>query len=297
MSRTVAAPVTAGPADDADRAPPPGLDGGGGRLRRDRVRPASISPSTRWCSSTIASSCWSIPTATSRRRALLARALPGRHPDPEPLRAVGARRPPDLLSAQVPSAFGAQIDLAISNLPFGGDRWDPRNVVHIRRELVLADRLVERVTLTGYLGTPEDYWVDLDARLRLRRHLRGARMAAARARAVLRARADRRRARCSPTVAATAASSGRVVRFRQPPDRLTERSARWNLRLECRPAGRARVGGVRRRRRRPASRSRPRRWTTAAAPWTTSTAAWHEGNSRWETDVADFDAPAPPRRR
>ena len=70
--------------------------------------------------------------------------------------------PPDLLSAQVPSTFGAQIDLAVSNLPFGGDRWDPRNVVHIRRELVLADRLVERVTLTGYFGTPEHYWVELE---------------------------------------------------------------------------------------------------------------------------------------
>ena len=57
---------------------------------------------------------------------LLARPLPGRHPDPEPLRALGARwRPPDLLSAQVPRAYGAQIDLAINDLPFGGDPWDP----------------------------------------------------------------------------------------------------------------------------------------------------------------------------
>ena len=37
----------------------------------------------------------------------------------------------------------------------------PRNVVHIRRELVLDDRLAERVTLTGYLGAPTDYWIEL----------------------------------------------------------------------------------------------------------------------------------------
>jgi len=49
---------------------------------------------------------------------------------------------PDLLSAQVPTAYGAQIDLAVSNLAFGGDPWDPRNVVHMRRELALDDRLI-----------------------------------------------------------------------------------------------------------------------------------------------------------
>ena len=73
--------------------------------------------------------------------------------------------PPALLSAQVPSAYAAQIDLAVKDLPFGGNAWDPRNVVHLRRELLLSDRLVERLTLTSYLGSPVDYWIELDSRL------------------------------------------------------------------------------------------------------------------------------------
>ena len=48
-----------------------------------------------------------------------------------------------------------------SDLPFGGDRWDPKHAVHIRRELVLSDRLTERVTLTNYLAAPLDYWIEL----------------------------------------------------------------------------------------------------------------------------------------
>jgi glycogen debranching enzyme len=68
---------------------------------------------------------------------------------------------PSLLSAQVLRMYQAQIDLAISNQAFGGNSWDPKNVVHILRELLLDDSLVERVTLTNYLTQPIDYSMEL----------------------------------------------------------------------------------------------------------------------------------------
>jgi len=71
--------------------------------------------------------------------------------------------PPSLLSAQVPQTFFAQIDWAISDRAFGGSTWDPKNAVHVRRELALEDeRLLERLTLTNYLPEPIDFWMRLD---------------------------------------------------------------------------------------------------------------------------------------
>ena len=75
------------------------------------------------------------------------------------LRVSGA--PPLLLSSQVPGSYRAQIDLAINDLEFGGNSWDPKNCIHIRRELLLEDRLYETLTLTNYLNTPVDLWTEL----------------------------------------------------------------------------------------------------------------------------------------
>ena len=75
------------------------------------------------------------------------------------LRVAGG--PARLLSAEAPRTYAAQIDLAVKDLPFGGDPWDPKHAVHIRRELVLSDRLGERVTLTNYLAQPLEYWLEL----------------------------------------------------------------------------------------------------------------------------------------
>ncbi len=196
--------------------------------------------------------------------------------------------PPDLLSAQVPSAFGAQIDLAVSNLAFGGDRWDPRNVVHIRRELTLADRLVERVTLTGYVGAPERYWVELEL---------GCDFAD-----IFEVRGWRRGERGQyyapdpngdALIFAYLGRDGRLlrtaVRFRRPPDLLTERSARWELRLEVEQPIELEwevytdEGGDR--------RVFPARGLDDCRDTLDRVyRGWHEGNSRWATDVDDFDA-------
>ncbi len=70
--------------------------------------------------------------------------------------------PPVLLSSHAPKMYGAQIDRALSDRDFGGDPWDPKNSVHIRRELLLDDRLSERLTLTNFLTR------DISFRLELR---------------------------------------------------------------------------------------------------------------------------------
>jgi glycogen debranching enzyme len=71
--------------------------------------------------------------------------------------------PLSLLSSQVPRVYRAQIDLAATDQAFGGVAWDVKNSVHVRRELVVGDRLVERVTITSYLPRPVDYWMELEA--------------------------------------------------------------------------------------------------------------------------------------
>ncbi len=69
--------------------------------------------------------------------------------------------PPALLSVQVLSSHSAQIDLAINDAEFGGNSWDPKNCVHIKRELLVADRLIEQVTLTNHLPRTIGYWMEL----------------------------------------------------------------------------------------------------------------------------------------
>jgi glycogen debranching enzyme len=68
---------------------------------------------------------------------------------------------PSLLSSQAPQTFRAQVDLAIDDRSLGGDTWDPKNVLHLRRELLLDDRLTERLTLTSYLTDPLDFSLEL----------------------------------------------------------------------------------------------------------------------------------------
>jgi glycogen debranching enzyme len=138
--------------------------------------------------------------------------------------------PPVLLSAQVPSPYEAQIDLAVKDLPFGGNPWDPKNVIHIRRELVVADRLVERLTLTSYLGAPVDYWIEVTF---------GCDFAD-----IFEVRGWRRRERgqyfapghrLDELTFAYRGRDGRLlrsgIRFRDPPDRLAGTTARWEIPL------------------------------------------------------------------
>lgn len=137
---------------------------------------------------------------------------------------------PTLLSSQVIRAFSAQVDLAISDREFGGQQWDVSNVIHVRRELLLDDRLAERVTLTNFLNRTIDYPLRLHA---------GCDFAD-----IFEVRGWRREARgtyYAPEVVASAirhayrGRDGLLIRsevlFGTPPDAIDGRGASWMLRL------------------------------------------------------------------
>ncbi|HET7321292.1 MAG TPA: glycogen debranching N-terminal domain-containing protein [Longimicrobiaceae bacterium] len=73
-----------------------------------------------------------------------------------------AGTPPALLSSQAARMYSAQVDLAITDRDFGGHAWDPKNSIHIRRQLLLSDFLTERITLTSFLSHPVDFWMEMD---------------------------------------------------------------------------------------------------------------------------------------
>jgi glycogen debranching enzyme len=75
------------------------------------------------------------------------------------IRAAGT--PQSRLSTQIVQPYLAQIDLAVTDHAFGGNSWDPKHAIFLKRELILEDSLIERLTLTNYLIRPIDYWVEL----------------------------------------------------------------------------------------------------------------------------------------
>ena len=75
------------------------------------------------------------------------------------LRAAGSA--PARLSAQVIQPYHSKIDLTVTDHEFGGNSWDPKHAIYLRRELILDNVLIERLTLTNFLVTPIDYWVEL----------------------------------------------------------------------------------------------------------------------------------------
>jgi glycogen debranching enzyme len=139
--------------------------------------------------------------------------------------------PASLLSSADTSMYGIQVDLAISDRAFHGDAWDPRNIIHIRREILLSDRLEERVTLTSYRTRPLDFRMELAV---------GCDFAD-----IFEVRGWKRPERgqfFAPVAEADAlcfayrGRDGRLLRsrvaFAEPPDDLQAGGARWTMRLE-----------------------------------------------------------------
>lgn len=191
------------------------------------------------------------------------------------------------LSAQVVAPFMALVDLAFTDHTLGGDPWDPKNVIHIRRELLLDDRLVERVTLTSYLNWPIDFTVALDVggdfadifEVRgWRRERRGQ---------YFRPVATDRTLEFE-YVGRDGSSIRTVVRFHGRPAELGPGGARWRLHLEP---------GVRKEllwevvtgdavATPPSRPSIPERRDTIMAAYR----SWRRRCSYWHSDVAEFDA-------
>jgi glycogen debranching enzyme len=135
---------------------------------------------------------------------------------------------PSLLGVQVPQSYIGHVDLAIKDAEFGGDSWDPKNCIHLRRELLVSDRLIERLTLTNYLQRSIEYWIELSLGCDFadifevrgwKREKRGQFFAP--------------RVQDGMLVAAYQGLDGAmlqtVVRFREPPDQLHPKGARWQF--------------------------------------------------------------------
>jgi glycogen debranching enzyme len=58
---------------------------------------------------------------------------------------------PTLLSNETPHPYLAHIDLALDDRAFGGVPHAPTHGIHVRREILVHDRLVERLSITNYL--------------------------------------------------------------------------------------------------------------------------------------------------
>lgn len=69
--------------------------------------------------------------------------------------------PATLLSFEASRTFHAQVDMAIAGTAFVEQFWDTKNVIHVRRDLLLDDRLTERLTVTSYLHEAVDFGIEL----------------------------------------------------------------------------------------------------------------------------------------
>jgi glycogen debranching enzyme len=78
------------------------------------------------------------------------------------LKLTVAGGPPVVLSTQNTSEYTSQIDLTVTSTLFGGLFADPVNFLHLRREQLMDDHFVERLTLTNFLVHEVDYWIEYE---------------------------------------------------------------------------------------------------------------------------------------
>src|SRR5438445_4067007 len=78
------------------------------------------------------------------------------------LRLTIAGGPPVVLSTQTRAEYTSQVDLTVTSRQFGGLFQDPVNFLHLRREQIIDEHFVERLTLTNYLVRDIDYWLEYE---------------------------------------------------------------------------------------------------------------------------------------
>ncbi len=78
------------------------------------------------------------------------------------LRLSVAGGPPVVLSTQTSAEYTSQVDMTVTSTQFGGVFADPVNFLHLRREQLIDEHFVERLTLTNYLVRDIDYWVEYE---------------------------------------------------------------------------------------------------------------------------------------
>ena len=78
------------------------------------------------------------------------------------LKLTVAGGPAVVLSTQTSDEYTSQVDMTVTSSHFGGVFADPVNFLHLRREQLIDEHLVERLTLTNYLVRDIDYWVEYE---------------------------------------------------------------------------------------------------------------------------------------
>jgi len=78
------------------------------------------------------------------------------------LKLTVAGGPPVVLSTQTRPEYISQVDLTVTSSHFGGVFRDPVNFLHLRREQLIDEHFVERLTLTNYLVRDIDYWIEYE---------------------------------------------------------------------------------------------------------------------------------------
>jgi glycogen debranching enzyme len=146
------------------------------------------------------------------------------------LKLTVAGGPPVCLSTQSSAEYTSQIDLTVTSMEFGGVFADPVNYLHLRREQLVDEQFIERLTITNFLVHAVDYWVEYEfaADFADQFEVRGA----------------RRRERgtlflpCVESDRVTFCYQGRdgvlyrsEVRFSRPPDEIGPTRARFNFQL------------------------------------------------------------------
>ncbi|HET7563681.1 MAG TPA: glycogen debranching N-terminal domain-containing protein, partial [Gemmatimonadaceae bacterium] len=196
---------------------------------------------------------------------------------------------PGLLSSEALRMDSALVDLAVDDSHFGGETWAVQNSIHLRRSLLLDDRLTERLTLTNHMIAPIDYWVELSV---------GADFAD-----IFEVRGWRRPQRgtfYAPQLTERSIQfvyrgrDGQLVHsevaFSLPPSEVHARGARWNFRLEPhRPMileWQVLPDPILTGAHRPAPGSLDQRRTRMRARYD----RWASECTRWNTDVEEFNS-------
>src|SRR5438067_5266894 len=78
------------------------------------------------------------------------------------LKLTVAGGPPVVPSTQGSAEYTPQIDLTVTSTLVGGLFADPVNFLHLRREQLMDDQFVERLTLTNFLVHDVDYWIEYE---------------------------------------------------------------------------------------------------------------------------------------
>jgi glycogen debranching enzyme len=78
------------------------------------------------------------------------------------LKLTMAGGPPVVLSTQTSAEYTSQVDLTVTSTHFGGVFQDPVNFLHLRREQLIDEHFIERLTLSNYLVRDIDYWVEYE---------------------------------------------------------------------------------------------------------------------------------------